>query len=95
MSRQKARITEFIQRSENGGSPLDNETAHNIGIGHGTPMVMMPTREFVALLKESRESAIRGGPNSRFVKIVQGLINEFDKFAEEVKPEEFYGKEME
>jgi len=69
----KINTIEFIQRSENGGAPLDNETAHNEKIGHGTPLILMPTRQFVALLKRAVEAVRTVGVDYGFVDELEEL----------------------
>ena len=75
---------EFTQRAENGGNPLDNETAHRLGIGHGTSLLVIPKCEFVALLKKAQLAAITNGRRD-FAEEVEELIREHDQFVVEVR----------
>ena len=79
---------EFTQRAENGGSPLDNETAHDLGVGHGTSLLVIPKREFVAFLKCVRDSAKSVQIHYGLLEDVEELLKEHDDFVFEVSPDE-------
>lgn len=82
---------EFIQRAENGGHPMDNDTASELGMGHGTPGIMLPKRLFVALLHRAREAATSTTPDADFASELEDLIREHDGFLLKVDPSEIYG----
>lgn len=85
----KLTTTEFIQKSYNGGSPLDNEYASDLKIGHGTPLILMPKRQFVALLKRAQLAAMTG-PDLQLASEVEDLLKEHDQFIEKVEIKELY-----
>lgn len=85
---------ETIQRASNGGSPLDNRTASETGIEHGTTVLLMPKRQFVAFLKETRRLML--SENVRATEFLQGideLIAKQDSFVFDVEPGEIYKSE--
>ena len=50
MESRTLRFVEATQRTSNGGSPLSNETAQYMDIGHGEPLLILAKRDLVALL---------------------------------------------
>lgn len=76
----KITSVEFIQRSENGGAPIDNEYASKLRIGHGTPLILMPKRQFVALLKRAQEAAREMEVDYDFIEEIDELLKEHDQF---------------
>lgn len=77
---------ELTQKAYNGGYPLDNETARELNIGHGTTVLIIPTRKFVSLLKGAKNAATQKDP-AEFIAAIQALIDEHDKFVVEVRPD--------
>lgn len=76
--KQMKTLVDFIQRSENGGAPLDNETAQEAGIDHGTPLVVMPKRQLLALLKLTLEGATKGYHDYTTAKAIGMLLKEHE-----------------
>lgn len=86
----KLPIFELIQRAENGGSPLDNETAHDLGIGHGTPVVVMPMRKLIALLKRAKSTAGSVQIDYDLYNGIEEFLKANDQFVVEVEPDELF-----
>jgi hypothetical protein len=82
----KPTIFEMTQRAENGGSPLNNDTACDLDVGHGTPLILMPKRQYVALLKAASRAIFSG--DQQFMDRLDAHINEHDSFVERVRPDE-------
>ena len=85
---------EFIQRAENGGHPLDNESANKSGVGHGTPLLMLPKRQFVALLKRAKFAAGSVQIDYDLLNGVEEFLKENDQFLIEVDPGKLFGEEV-
>lgn len=80
---------EFIQRAEGGGSPLSNDTADYYEINHGTPLIVLEKRKFVAMLLNIREMAAQAG-DTKLVDRILPLLEEHDQFVVKVRTEEMF-----
>tara|TARA_B100000614_G_C14374051_1_gene422667 strand:+ start:176 stop:436 length:261 start_codon:yes stop_codon:yes gene_type:complete len=79
-------IFEMTQRAENGGSPLSNDTAANLDIDHGTPLIVMPKRHYIALLKAASRAIFSG--DQEFMDRLDDHIDDHDSFVQRVQPDE-------
>lgn len=90
----KLTTSEFTQRAENGGFPLSNEHASSLSIGHGTPLTVLPSRQFVALLLRLQAAALAANDEA-LAGEVSALLVKHNTFVEAVQIEEIADSQTE
>lgn len=84
---------ETIQRAENGGSPLSNDSAHELGVGHGMELAILPKRKLIALIRCLRQEMEDAGlGRGRKAAAIDAYLNENDSFVLPVKSKEIWGE---
>lgn len=94
MTEIKLQAFETIQRAGNGGWPLLNESASDLGIGHGAPVVIIPKRKLLALIYKAMETT---ADKEFFFQLEELLTDDGsdlnDSFVVKIKSDELYTNE--